>query len=190
MIDTVAQQMVDFQAQGMTLAQIAGKVGLPEAVCYERMKNFLESAATNWSTTQLRMLQLRRLERVLGALDEQVMSGDLLTQGRNVKNLIETINQISELMDLKRDRLRDEQVRLLEAQSKLVLAAVDHVKVGILADLLAIVPPELHEEMERIWSIRFGELAAEGIEANARARVLLGQGAGPLQLLPVKDGDD
>lgn len=189
MIDTLAQQMVDLQARGMTLAQIAGKIGLPEAVCYERMKNFLENAATSWSTSQMRMLQLRRLERVLDALDDQVMSGDLMTQGRNVKNLIETINQISELMDLKRDRLRDEQVRLMEAQTLLVMAAVDKVKVGILSDLYALVPEDRHEELDRIWSVRFGELAAEGIEENQRARVMLGQGAGPLQLLPVKDGE-
>src|SRR5688572_7563462 len=86
--DSLAQAMVDLSAQGLTLAQVAAKVGMDEASVHRRMTAYLESQATSLSVVQMRMLQLRRLEHIIGALWEQVMAGDLLTQGRNVKNLI------------------------------------------------------------------------------------------------------
>jgi hypothetical protein len=188
MIDTLAQSMVDMSARGMTLSQIAVRSGLTEALVYERMKNHLENNATAWTTSQLRMLQLRRLERILEALDDQVMGGDLLTQGRNVKNLIDTITQISELMDLKKDRLRDEQVRLTQAQTMLVMSALGLPREVLLGELLrGWIPEDRHEEFTAFWEVRFPELAAQGIEENSAARVHMGQGAGPLELLPLKE---
>lgn len=187
-IDNLAQAMVDEMARGKTLAQVAVKVGLPEAVVYERVKSFLDTSSGAWSTTHLRMLQLRRLERIMDALDEQVMSGDLLTQGRNIKNLIDTISQVSELMDLKKDRLRDEQVRLTQAQTMLVMGALGLPRTELLKELLMRwIPENQHSEFTSFWEVRFPELAAQGIEQNQAARVLMGNGSGPLELLPVED---
>lgn len=184
--DPLAQTMVDFSARGMTLAQIAAKVGMEVPQVHQRMSRYLEDQATSLSVIQMRMLQLRRLERILDALDDQVMGGDLLTQGRNVKNVLDTISQITDLMDLKKDRLRDEQVRLTQAQTLLVLKAIGVPQTVLLAELLGEwVPEERGDEFREFWNRRFPELAAQGVEENTEAMVQMGAGAGAVELMPM-----
>jgi hypothetical protein len=179
--------MVEYAAQGKTLAQIAAKVGMDVEAVHERMNTYLENQATSMSVTQMRMLQLNRLERVIGALWQQVMDGDLLTQGRNVKNLIDTVREITELMDLKKDRLRDEQVRLTQAQTQLVTASIEAIRVGMLERIVDLLPEESREAVEMMWNTSFPAMAADAIARNAAATVKMGAGAGPIELEPVME---
>lgn len=188
--DSLAQVMVDYAAQGMTLAQIAARVGMDVEAVHERMTAYLENQATSMSVTQMRMLQLNRLERIIGALWEQVMAGDLLTQGRNVKNMIETIREVTELMDLKKDRLRDEQVRLTQAQTQLVTTSIEAVRVGMLEKVVDLVPEEARESIEQMWNTSFPTMAADAIARNSAATVKMGAGAGPIELEPLFEETD
>jgi hypothetical protein len=97
-----------------------------------------------------------------------------------VKNLIDVITQITELMDLKKDRLRDEQVRLTQAQTQMVLAAVDGVRLGMLEKVVSLVGSERREEVEAMWNGSFAQFAADAIDANAAAVIQVGEGAGPV----------
>lgn len=187
--DSLAQAMVDYASQGMTLAQIAARVGLDIEVVHERMTSYLESQATSMSVVQMRMLQLNRLERVIQALWDQVMAGDLMTQGRNVKNMIDTIREITELMDLKKDRLRDEQVRLTQAQTQLITTAIDAIRVGMLEKILEVLPEESKEAVEIVWNTVFPAMVADTIARNKAAIVKMGEGAGPVELEPIVEGD-
>lgn len=188
--DSLAQVMVDYAAQGMTLAQIAARVGMDIEHVHERMTAYLENQATSMSVVQMRMLQLNRLERVIGALWEQVMAGDLMTQGRNVKNMIDTIREITELMDLKKDRLRDEQVRLTQAQTQLVTASIDVLRTGMLEKVVEMLPEEARIAVEEMWNSTFPAMAADAIARNTAAVVKMGAGAGPLELEPVFEEED
>jgi hypothetical protein len=188
--DSLAQVMVDYASQGMTLAQIAAKVGMDVEAVHERMTSYLENQATSMSVVQMRMLQLNRLERVIQALWDQVMAGDLMTQGRNVKNMIETIREITELMDLKKDRLRDEQVRLTQAQTQLVTTAIDVIRIGMLEKIVEILPEESREAVEVMWNSVFPAMAADAIARNKVAVVKMGAGAGPIELAPVMEETD
>lgn len=188
--DSLAQVMVDYAAQGMTLAQIAARTGMEIEHVHERMTAYLENQATSMSIVQMRMLQLNRLERIIGALWEQVMAGDLLTQGRNAKNLIETVREITELMDLKKDRLRDEQIRLTQAQTQLVTAAIEAIQVGMLEKIIDLLPEESREAVEHMWNSAFPEMAANAIARNTAATVKMGAGAGPIELEPVMEEFD
>lgn len=188
--DSLAQVMVDYAAQGMTLAQISARVGMEIEAVHERMTSYLENQATSMSVTQMRMLQLSRLERVIGALWQQVMDGDFATQGRNVKNMIDAIREITELMDLKKDRLRDEQVRLTQAQTQLVTASIEVLHVGMLGRVLNLLPEDAREAMEEMWNTSFPAMAADAIAQNAAATVKMGAGAGPVQLMPVLEDAD
>ncbi len=188
--DSLAQVMVDYAAQGMTLAQIAARTGMEIEAVHERMNAYLENQATGMSIVQMRMLQLARLERILGALWEQVMAGDLLTQGRNAKNLIETVREITELMDLKKDRLRDEQIRLTQAQTQLVTTAIEAVRVGMLEKVVELLPEESREAVELMWGEVFPAMAADAIARNKSAIVKMGGGAGPVELEPVMEEFD
>src|ERR1044072_4026311 len=175
--DSLAQVMVDYAAQGMTLAQIAARTGMEIEAVHERMNAYLENQATSMSIVQMRMLQLARLERILGALWQQVMDGDLLTQGRNAKNLIETVREITELMDLKKDRLRDEQIRLTQAQTQLVTTAIDAIRVGMLEKFADLPPEESREVVEQMWGELFPAMAADAIARNSAAIVKVGGGS-------------
>lgn len=188
--DSLAQVMVDYAAQGMTLAQISARVGMDVEAVHERMTSYLENQATSMSVVQMRMLQLNRLERVIGALWQQVMDGDLLTQGRNVKNMIDTIREITELMDLKKDRLRDEQVRLTQAQTQLVTASIEAIRVGMLEKIVDILPEESRESVEILWNTSFPAMAADAIARNTAATVKMGAGAGPVELEPILEETD
>jgi transcriptional regulator with XRE-family HTH domain len=188
--DSLAQVMVDYAAQGMTLAQIAARTGMDIEHVHERMNSYLENQATSMSIVQMRMLQLARLERILGALWEQVMAGDLLTQGRNAKNLIETVREITELMDLKKDRLRDEQIRLTQAQTQLVTTAIEAVRIGMLEKVVELLPEESREAVEQMWGEVFPAMAADAIARNAGAIVKMGGGAGPVELEPLMEETD
>lgn len=190
MVDSLAQVMVDYAAQGMTLAQIAARVGMDVEAVHERMTSYLENQATSMSIVQMRMLQLNRLERIIGALWQQVMDGDLLTQGRNVKNMIDTIREITELMDLKKDRLRDEQVRLTQAQTQLVTTAIDAVRIGMLEKVVELLPEESRDAVEQMWHSAFPAMAADAIARNKAAIVKMGAGAGPVELEPVFEETD
>lgn len=190
--DSLAQVMVDYAAQGMTLAQIAARTGMEIEAVHERMNAFLENQATSMSIVQMRMLQLARLERILGALWEQVMAGDLLTQGRNAKNLIETVREITELMDLKKDRLRDEQIRLTQAQTQLVTTAIEAIQVGMLEKVVELLPEESREAVEQMWGEVFPAMAADAIARNKAAIVKMGGSStdGPVELEPVMEEFD
>lgn len=190
--DSLAQVMVDYAAQGMTLAQIAARTGMEIEAVHERMNAYLENQATSMSIVQMRMLQLARLERILGALWQQVMDGDLLTQGRNAKNLIETVREITELMDLKKDRLRDEQIRLTQAQTQLVTTAIEAIRVGMLEKVVDMLPEESREAVEQMWGEVFPAMAADAIARNSAAIVKVGGNSttGPIELEPVMEEFD
>lgn len=190
--DSLAQVMVDYAAQGMTLAQIAARTGMEIEAVHERMNAYLEDQATSMSIVQMRMLQLARLERILGALWQQVMDGDLLTQGRNAKNLIETVREITELMDLKKDRLRDEQIRLTQAQTQLVTTAIEALRVGMLEKVVELLPEESREAVEQMWGEVFPVMAADAIARNSAAIVKVGGNSttGPIELEPVMEEFD
>lgn len=190
--NSLAQMMVDYAAQGMTLAQIAARTGMEIEAVHERMNAYLENQATSMSIVQMRMLQLARLERILGALWQQVMDGDLLTQGRNAKNLIETVREITELMDLKKDRLRDEQIRLTQAQTQLVTTAIDAIRVGMLEKVVDLLPEESREAVEQMWGEVFPAMAADAIARNSAAIVKVGGNSttGPIELEPVMEEFD
>lgn len=189
--DPLAPVMVDLQAQGMTLGQIAARTGLTEAQCHARIQDYLDSSESSLSVTQLRKLQRRRLERIMAALDEQVQAGDLLTQGKNVKNLIDAIEQITELEDLKKDRLRDEQVRLTQAQTLMILDSMGLLQAGMLPGVLewlaGRLPPQmmdgLREDFTVWWNEQFPSRAADAVEQRSSAMVQMGTGAGPVELM-------
>lgn len=180
--DRLAQVMVDLTAQGMDLEEVASRAGVSIEECQQRMTDHLEQVASSISVVQMRMIQLRRMEHIIGALWGQVMSGDFATQGRNVKNLIDVIREITELLDLKKDRLRDEQVRLTQAQTLMILDAMGLVQKGMLSGILEWIPEHRHEDFVLWWNEKFPEMAADSVDKKSEAFIQVGQGSGPVEL--------
>ena len=135
-MDTLTEELVTLRAKGRTWAQIEVESGIPAAQAAARVQDYLRNSYSDTSVTEARQMQIRRLEMLMGYLWEQVEAGDFLTQGRNTNNLITVIQQVTELLDLKKDRLRDEQIRLTQEQGGLILIILQAVQNTLLNDVL------------------------------------------------------
>jgi hypothetical protein len=138
-VNELTEKMVDLRASGASFAQIAVKTGYPAEECAARVHDYLTAAYSSTSVVEMRMLQGRRLEMIMNALWQQVMQGDLVLEGKGAANLISAIDKVTELLDLKKDRLRDEQVQLTRAQSHLIMATLDQVRLEMLDRVLSMV---------------------------------------------------
>lgn len=138
-VNELTEKMVDLRASGASFAQIAVKTGYPAEECAARVHDYLTAAYSSTSVVEMRMLQVRRLEMIMNALWQQVMQGDLVLEGKGAANLISAIDKVTELLDLKKDRLRDEQVQLTRAQSHLIMATLDQVRLEMLDRVLNMV---------------------------------------------------
>lgn len=133
---SLTAEMVEMRAQGETYARIADEMDMSAPEVHQRVQAYLRDEYGPLSIVEQRMLQMRRLERLLGALETQVMGGDHLSEGKHTKNYLEVLNQITELMDLKRDRLRDEQVELTRAQTRMIYEVMAGVRAQVQARVL------------------------------------------------------
>lgn len=137
-MDTLTEELVTLRAKGRTWAQIEVESGIPAAQAAARVQDYLRNSYSDTSVTESRQMQIRRLEMLMGYLWEQVEAGDFLTQGRNTANLITVIQQVTELLDLKKDRLKDEQIRLTQEQGGLILIILQAVQASLLDNVLGL----------------------------------------------------
>lgn len=135
-VNMLAEEMTKLKAQGLTWAQIEIETGYAAVECAAIVGRYLRSAHSGTSVLEARQLQIMRLEMLMQMLYKQVEGGDLLSQGRQTTNLIATINQVTELLDLRKDRLRDEQIRLNQEQGGLILHILEVVKMDIIETVL------------------------------------------------------
>lgn len=119
-VPDLTAMMVEQRARGRTLSEISARTGVPVAEVQRRVREHLLDNYGADDVAMQRMLMLNRLERIIDALWEQVMEGDLATEGKQIKNLIDLLKMLSELLDLNKDRVRDELVQLTKAQTELV----------------------------------------------------------------------
>lgn len=135
-VNLLAEEITKLKAQGLTWAQIEVETGIAAAECAAISGRYLRQAHSGTSVLEARQLQIMRLEMLMQMLYKQVEDGDLFSQGRQTTNLIATINQVTELLDLRKDRLRDEQIRLNQEQGGLILHILEVVKMDIIETVL------------------------------------------------------
>jgi hypothetical protein len=135
-MDTLTEELVTLRAKGRTWAQIEAESGIPAAQAAVRVQEYLRTSYTDTTVTDARQLQIRRLEMLMGYLWEQVEAGDFLTQGRNTTNLINVIQQVTDLLDLKSDRLRDAQIQLTQEQGGLILVILQAIQATLMNNIL------------------------------------------------------
>lgn len=179
-IEPLTEEMVNLRARGMTWAQIAARTGKAPAECAALVQDYLNSSYSVQTVIEWRMLQVRRLELIMNALWDQVQDGDLLNEGRSTANLIKLIEQITELLDLKKDRLRDEQVRLTQAQTYLIIQTLDAVKINMLTTLLDFLPSAVHQAVESVWHEQFSAIAEQAMADYESTTIKMGPGADDL----------
>lgn len=182
-MDTLTEELVTLRAKGRTWAQIEVESGIPAAQAAVRVQDYLRNSYSDTSVTEARQMQIRRLEMLMGYLWEQVEAGDFLTQGRNTANLITVIQQVTELLDLKKDRLRDEQIRLTQEQGGLILIILQAVQATLMEDVLNLLTAQseynagtgkrgieditgFRATLERDWSGWFAAAADKALEES------------------------
>lgn len=179
----LTEHMVEMRAAGHTFASIAGETGTPAAECANRVNEYLTRAYQSTSIIEMRMLQLRRSEMVINALWDQVMNGDLVLEGKGATNILNAITQITDLMDLKKDRLRDEQVQLTRAQTHLIQAMLDSVRISMLDNVLTMVeahkdnPLMLIQQLSAQWDGVFAQHVERAMVENDSVTAQIGPGA-------------
>lgn len=177
------EAMVEQRARGKTFAQISVKMGIPAEECAARVHDYLTSAYSATSIVEMRMLQLRRFEMVIDALWDQVRQGDLVLEGKGATNLLNTMNHITELMDLKKDRLRDEQVQLTRAHTQLIMGTLDSVRLQMLDVVINMVrdhgddPRVLENRLAGTWDGVFADVTDKAMEENESMTIQMGPGA-------------
>lgn len=182
----MADRLVQLRVQGRTFSQIEAETGFDSAEIAEVVSTYLDENYSAETVAEQRLLQLRRLEQVVGALWSSVMEGDLATEGKQTTNLINTLNSITDLLDVKKDRIKDEIVQLTRAQTDIMhqtLAASRlHVLNGLL-EMVAALPEQgsaadakdaMRVRLESAFSRVFADAAAAGMrEATSPSRVQL-----------------
>jgi len=185
----MADTLVQMRVEGRVFTEIEAETGVDADTASQVVSAYLLDNYSVESVAEQRLLQLRRLEQIVGALWKQVMEGDFATEGKQTTNLINTLNSISDLLDLKKDRVRDEIVQLTRAQTEMVQACLDAARVHLLDSLLSMVAslPEdtdaagikdaMRTRLESAFSTVFADAASNGLrEAAAPKPVQIGQG--------------
>lgn len=180
--NTLTEQLVDLRAKGLTYMQIQMETGIEATTAAVRISDYLKKAYSGTSIEEARMLQVRRLEMIMSYLYQQVEAGDFLTQGRHTTNLIATIQQVTELLDLRKDRLRDEQIKLTQEQTGLITIILDEVRASVLNEVMAVLTQRstyhadtgmrsiddvagMRALIERDWGGWFAQAASDALEA-------------------------
>lgn len=188
---TLVDLLVGLRARGLTWAQIETETEIDAERAATLVQEYLTSNYGASTVAEQRMLQLRRLEQIANALWDQVMSGDRITEGKQTKNLLDTLNMITELLDLKKDRVRDELVQLTRAQTDLVRTVLVQARMDILQQLLDMVHTlplsGTPEEMRSAFRVRL-ESGFSQIYAEASARALEGDQSKVVRIDPNQVG--
>lgn len=180
--ETLTAVMADMRARGMDYAAIGEELEFSSHEVAQRVHDYLVDNYGSLNVAEQRMLQLKRLETVMNALWETAMTGDVLSEGKQTKNLLDVLNQITELLDLKKDRVRDEIVQLTRAQTELVYSLIEQMRVHLYRDLLAAVravpASGTGEEAKALLAARL-ESAFPEVYAEAAAKAQLALEEGP-----------
>lgn len=122
---SLTAEMVNRRARGYDFVHIAEEFELSAAEVHQRVHAYLRDNFGAVNATEQRMLQLKRLEMLVNVLWDQVSKGDYLTEGKQTKNFIDALTEITNLMNLKHDPLRDELVELTRAQTEMLYTIID-----------------------------------------------------------------
>lgn len=188
---TLVDLLVGLRARGLTWAQIEAETEIDAERAATLVQEYLHSNYGAATVAEQRMLQLRRLEQIANALWDQVMAGDRITEGKQTKNLLDTLNMITELLDLKKDRVRDELVQLTRAQTDLVRTVLIGARLSILDQLLDLVQSlptsGTAEEFKALMRTRL-EAGFSEIYAEASAKALEGDQSKVVRIDPNQVG--
>lgn len=164
--------VVNALLKGGTRGDVAHQAGLSEAQVFRIEEEYYTGQAMLSEHARL-MKQLARLDRVLGMLDARVQSALLANPDGDPKyfdSILKAIDQVSELMGLKKTRIQTE-VRVIETKQVEVIVSFTRSVVEAmearLRPMLTIAGREMLEERREEWLAQATQASAEILEATA-----------------------
>jgi hypothetical protein len=157
---SVLQAMIlDGLAEGKTPRQLEAVTGVPAAEVF-RMGNELLDQEINLDVASKRALQVYRLEKIIEALYQRVMKN---ADRDDVKNLIEVMDRINDLLALHKERDADELLRVTQYQSSLYIASLKQ-----LINAFKIIAPNIMRDDEwELWIANELDIARSTLERNS-----------------------
>lgn len=175
-VDTT-REIVNMRVRGKDFGQIGDKLGMTAARAREKFLEYMHEAYADSDEVEMRFLQLKRLEKMIDFLWDQVSEGDALSEGKQTANMIKVIEEINKLMGLHRDQLAEAQVKLTEAQTALVYEVLSGMRQTMLNRALEDLRPHTQvleaAEAERIRSAIESNWASWHQSAVSEAVVLI-----------------
>ena len=157
---SLLQAMVlDAVAEGKSPRQIEALTGVPAAQVH-RMANELLDTELNLDTDSKRKLQVYRLEKIVEALYDRVRKH---ADRDDVKNLVEVMDRINDLLALHKERDAAELLRVTEHQSALYIGSLK----TLINAFKAIAPKTMTDEEWDVWAIDQINIARTTMGGNA-----------------------
>lgn len=158
-LSLLQSMILDFVAEGKTPRQIESLLGVPAAEVH-RISNELLNTELNLDTESKRRLQVYRLEKVIEALYERVMKH---ADRDDVRNLIEVMDRINDLLALHKERDAEELLRVSQYQSALYIASLK----TLINAFKALAPGVMSDDEWDEWTATQLEIASGTLQANA-----------------------
>lgn len=157
---SVLQAMIlDMVAEGKSPRQIEQTTGVPAAQVH-RIANELLDSELNLDTDSKRKLQVYRLEKIIEALWARVQQH---ADRDDVKNLIEVMDRVNDLLALHKERDLEEQLRITAYQSSLYIGSLK----TLVNAFKAIAPKAMTDDEWDEWTAKQLEIAMVTMERNA-----------------------
>lgn len=151
--------ILDMVAEGKSPRQIEAVTGVP-AVEVHRIANELLDKELNLDTDSKRKLQVYRLEKIIEALWERVQKH---VDRDDVRNLIEVMDRVNDLLALHKERDLSEQLRITEHQKALYIGSLR----TLVNAFKAIAPNAMTEDQWDEWVAKQLEIAKATMTTNA-----------------------
>lgn len=156
---SVLQGMIlDSVAEGKTPRQIEKLTGVPAAQVH-RMANELLDKELDLDTDSKRKLQVYRLEKIIESLYQRVMAH---ADRDDVKNLIEVMDRVNDLLALHKERDAAEMLRVTEHQKSLYISSLR----TLINAFKAIAPNTMTEEEWDEWAAKQLIISKESLELH------------------------
>ncbi len=157
-LSILQSEILDMVAEGKSPRQIEAKLGVPAAEVH-RIANELLDTELNLDTDSKRKLQVYRLEKIIEALWDRVQKH---VDRDDVKNLIEVMDRVNDLLALHKERDLGETQRVSAYQSALYIASLR----TLINAFKAIAPNTMSEDEWDEWAAKQLEIAQGTLQAN------------------------
>ena len=154
---------IDLLVRGKSRNYVANKLGLSEFEVFRIEEDYYASQA-RLSEHAMLMKQIERLETVIDALYDRVVGDVWDLDPKVVEQMLKSIDMISELMGLKKQRVEAEVRVIQEQQVPIIISYVDFVEKQMMDKIRPLLTKAGQRQLEKKYDDWFSEATTMGAE--------------------------